>query len=96
MGFFNSWKSHYLVGWMYGASVRALPKGWIERKIVDLDRWAWAREEAQAGQPILSPHKIREAGAWGAGMRKATASNPDYPKPPYPATYEWSTEKVEY
>jgi hypothetical protein len=87
-GFFKSWKSHYTAGFLYGVTLRALPKSVAEQEIVELDRWAWAREwkQNQAGQDPndpMSDRQIKEAVAWGLGARKARGVNPPLPVPPY-------------
>jgi len=84
MGFFNDWRSHYTVGFAYGVALRFLPDSKAEQKIVELDRWGWAREVAQH-DPDLTQHQIEEAAAWGKGARAARRLNPPKPVPPYPA-----------
>lgn len=88
MGFFNSWKSHYFAGWLYGHTLAVFSDEKAAKKIVALDIWGWNREWEQnlAGQnpnDPMSDHQIEEAKAWGKGARKARGVNPPLPTPPY-------------
>jgi hypothetical protein len=83
MGFFKDWRSHYVVGFAYGLTLRVLPKVKAEQKIVELDIWSFNREVRQH-DPDLTPHQIQEAQAWGKGARAARGLNPPLPVPPYP------------
>jgi hypothetical protein len=88
MGFFNSWKSHYTVGYAYGLTLRTLSKSNIEKKILDLDLWGWDREwkqnlKSNSPHDVMSEHKMQEARAWGQGARKSSGLNPPFPVPPY-------------
>lgn len=83
MSFFNSYKSHYLVGFLYGLGLSVLSDAQAEDKIIDLYIWAWDREVAQH-DPELSLHQIREARAWGDGAAKARRLDVSIPVPPYP------------
>lgn len=89
MGFFRDWRSHYTVGFAYGIALRATPKAYAEKKIIELDHWAWEREWEQnlvSTHPneIMSAHQQQEARAWGDGARAARGVNPPRPSPPYP------------
>jgi hypothetical protein len=93
MGFFNSWKSHYFTGYVYGLLLRFEGDENTRESILALDQWAYEREWAQnqAGQnpnDPMSPHQMEEAAAWGAGARAATKIT-DLPYPAAYNGYDW-------
>ena len=90
MGFFKDWRSHYVVGYAYGLTLKTLKlsNDKIEKRIQDLDAWGYKREWEQnlnANNPndVMSEHQMQEAKAWGKGARKSSGLNPPLPTPPY-------------
>ena len=88
MGFFSDHRTHYTIGYLYGATLAVLSDEKAAKKIVALDIWAWNREwkqnlEGENPNDPMSSHQVEEAVAWGKGARKSRGINPPYPVPPY-------------
>ena len=93
VSWFTDYRSHYFVGQLYGMTLLTRTLASATRAILDLDRWAHARERKQSHQEPaspLSPHKLREAMAWGAGARASAGIEVAYPSPPYPEGSTWA------
>ena len=94
MSWFNDYRSHYFLGRVYGLTLLTRTLAAATRAILDLDRWAHAREREQSRQDPDSPlseHKLREAMAWGAGARASSGVKVAYPSPPYPEGARWTS-----
>ena len=89
MSFFTDHRSHYVVGFLYGLTLRSRSEVDRRTAIFQLDMWAWGREWAQnlkSNHPNeqLSEHQQREGRAWGLGARKACGiTDLPFPSPPY-------------
>jgi len=96
MGYFNSWRIHYHVGFIYGLFSRGQSDEQKRIDIQSLDIWGYDREweqnlKGQNPNDPMSDHQIQEAAAWGAGARRAAGvEDLPYPQPPYPDGYTWS------